>query len=66
MAVLFDTAGYGGLGVLNRVLSWLMFVVLAEKYITNEPRGAALDATRGAFVIDSGTFAVARRERFLV
>ena len=22
-----------------------------EKYITNEPRGAALDATRGSFVI---------------
>ena len=26
-AVLFDTAGYGGLGVLNWILSWLMFVV---------------------------------------
>ena len=26
-AVLFDTAGYGGLGVLNWILSWLMFAV---------------------------------------
>ena len=26
-AVLFDTAGHGGLGVLNWILSWLMFVV---------------------------------------